>query len=158
MENRTTLNIWGTGPKIMLPAAIFAVVALILTATFPEYLLMEFAPRPVFHILGGMITGFGLCFATLSFRAMKKALHENRLETGGTYSLSRNPMYFSWIFITFPGIAVTSQAWLLFGVSFAALYGFIKHIVDEEDELEKHFGQQFIRYRKEVPLLIPCKW
>ncbi|CCO23323.1 methyltransferase family protein [Maridesulfovibrio hydrothermalis] len=145
----------GVGPKIFKPTFIYGVTVLIITLIFPEIFLMTFLPSAVFNITGGILLGLGMAFLFISGVAMKKAVTEGRLETSGTFSIVRNPLYFAWIAFVFPGSAVASQGWLLFGMSMVAYYKFLQHIPEEEATLEKHFGKKYLEYKKSVPAIVP---
>lgn len=96
----------------------------------------------------------------------KQELDAPVLITSGPYSLVRNPLYFGnicngmalalaacggyrggdlpWMFWTLPLVAVCSLA---------AVYGSI--VALEEEFLEEQFGEEYRRYRAEVPALLP---
>ncbi len=148
-------NFYGVGPKIMRPAAAYGIVAILITLFNPELFLMKFLPGAVFHIIGGILLGLGIAFLYISSRAMMKAVTLGQLEISGTFALVRNPLYFSWIFFVIPGIAFASQAWLILGMSALAYFRFNKFISLEEKPLEEAFGDEFITYKKSVPLIIP---
>ncbi|WP_432734618.1 methyltransferase family protein [Maridesulfovibrio sp. FT414] len=154
MEDRK-MDLYGVGPKIFKPTIIFGVAALVISLIFPRIFLMTFLPSAVFNILGGILLGLGLAFLFISGTAMKKAVAEERLEKSGTFAIVRNPLYFAWISFIFPGSAIASQAWLLFGMSFVAYYKFLQYIPEEEARLEEVFGKEYMDYKKEVPAIVP---
>ncbi|WP_367239134.1 isoprenylcysteine carboxylmethyltransferase family protein [Desulfovibrio sp. UCD-KL4C] len=83
-------------------------------------------------------------------------MSSGKLETTGIFAVVRNPLYCAWIVVLFPGLALVSQSWLIFGMPVIAYYKFTKLIPQEETVLEKIFGKEFINYKRNVPALIPC--
>ncbi|WP_031484615.1 methyltransferase family protein [Maridesulfovibrio frigidus] len=153
-----SMTYYGVGPRIMRPTAIYGIIAILLTIFSPKLFLMNFMPSAVFHIIGGIFLGFGIAFLYISSKAMKIAVSKGKLETTGTFALVRNPLYFGWMFFIFTGIAIVSQAWLIFGMPALAYFRFNKLISQEEDALEEAYGEEYITYKKNVPLIIPrCK-
>jgi len=72
----------------------------------------------------------------------------------GIYSKTRNPVYLAFVLII-AGIALLSRrllalAWVL--VSVAVLYYLAKK---EENDLEKTFGDEYLKYKKRVPMFLP---
>lgn len=148
-------SLFGVGPKIFRPTIIYCAAALIITLIFPRIFLMRFLPGAAFNIMGGILLGIGIAFLFISGTAMKKAVQAGRLETNGAFSIVRNPLYFAWIAFIFPGSALASQAWLLFGMSVIAYYKFLQYIPEEEAALEEVFGKEYLDYKKEVPPIVP---
>ncbi|WP_320171943.1 isoprenylcysteine carboxylmethyltransferase family protein [Maridesulfovibrio sp.] len=149
------IDIYGVGPRIFRPTAIYGIVVLAITLFFPRIFLMTFLPSAAFNILGGMLLGLGLAFLFISWVAVKKAVQENRLEKSGTFAIVRNPLYFAWIVFIFPGSAIATQSWLLFGMSVVAYYKFLQYIPEEEARLEEVFGKEYFEYKKNVPAIVP---
>jgi len=154
MEERK-MTIFGVGLKIFKPTIIYGLAALIITLIFPRIFLMTFLPSAAFNIMGGMLLGIGIAFLFISGVTVKKAIAEERLETTGTFSIVRNPLYFAWIAFVFTGSALATQAWLLFGMSVIAYYKFLHHIPEEESMLEETFGKEYLEYKKRVPSIVP---
>ncbi|WP_419781951.1 methyltransferase family protein [Maridesulfovibrio sp.] len=154
MEERK-MTIFGVGLKIFKPTIIYGLAALIITLIFPRIFLMTFLPSAAFNIMGGMLLGIGIAFLFISGVTVKKAIAEERLETTGTFSIVRNPLYFAWIAFVFTGSALATQAWLLFGMSVIAYYKFLHHIPEEENMLEETFGKEYLEYKKRVPSIVP---
>lgn len=118
---------------------------------------------PFRFIPGGILTGLGLFF----IRAATKAQREigkgtpmplkatNTLVIEKPYSYCRNPLYFGLINF-FLGISLMLGS--ISSIGMVALFSFIilayiKFI--EEKELEKRYGDHYLEYKKETPLLIP---
>jgi len=79
-----------------------------------------------------------------------------KLITTGPYALVRNPMLIGWFGILFGiGFFINSiSLTFIFTPAFLVLnIIYLKKI--EEKELEKRFGEEYLRYKKEIPMFIP---
>ncbi len=79
-----------------------------------------------------------------------------RLLTTGLYAYVRNPMFLGgFLFLLGLGTLLGSLSLtFIFLPSFIVLYVFYVKAV-EEKEMEKKFGQEYLEYRKRVPMFIP---
>lgn len=71
---------------------------------------------------------------------------KHQLRTGGIYSISRNPMYASFIFLNTATFLFIPSLLLLF----VMIYGMIVHhfiILGEEKFLGKEFGDEYLKYK-----------
>lgn len=74
---------------------------------------------------------------------------KHELRTDGIYNFSRNPMYASFIFLNLATFLFLPSILLLV----VMIYGMVVHhfiILAEEKYLEKQFGDEYLRYRKNV--------
>jgi protein-S-isoprenylcysteine O-methyltransferase Ste14 len=77
----------------------------------------------------------------------------HKLCTEGIYRISRNPMYFSFLFLNTAAFLYLPSLLLLI----IMLYGMIVHhfiILAEEKYLEKEFGDEYLKYKAKVPRYI----
>lgn len=94
----------------------------------------------------------GEFFRFLSSGIIKK---NEVLTKEGIYSLCRNPLYFGSFLISF-GFSIASHnlfIWLYFIIFFPLIY--LPTIKNEEIFLENKFGEEFRKYKKEVPSFFP---
>lgn len=73
----------------------------------------------------------------------------HQLKTGGIYKISRNPMYFSFLFLNTATFLYLPSLLLLL----IMLYGMVVHhfiILSEEKYLEREFGAQYQNYKSRV--------
>ncbi len=102
-----------------------------------EFLGVKQASR---HIRGGKVEGD------------TEGIRINRLVTTGVYGLTRNPMYLGGILI-FSFWPYVTRNW--FAVCVMADAYFVFGSLVEERRMLKRFGQEYRRYKEEVPLLLP---
>lgn len=103
---------------------------------------------------GGMLLVVGLGIRVLARQWKAERAHEN-LVTDGLYGYVRHPLYVG-SFLLGLGLTCVVGDWLLavlFLVGFAVNHGSV--IQAEERELEAAFGDEYRRYRAEVPGFIP---
>jgi len=118
--------------------------------------------NPVLNILGFLLalTGAATRFIAVGFAKPFTSGRENflkaeNLNTGGLYSLVRNPLYVG-NFLVYNGVLLAYSnpvALVLFNAFFIANYYFI--ILSEENYLEKQFGEVYNEYRRTVPKVLP---
>ncbi len=108
----------------------------------------------------GVIAGIALLVAGVFFwlsaaLTVKRAFESHRLATGGVFRVSRNPMYAGFIVFIFPGLALVINDILVILISLVMFAAFKARIAREESYLAKEFGEDYERYRKSVPQLVP---
>jgi len=106
-----------------------------------------------------MIIGMGFNFIVRTnlgknWVPLSKTTEGQELVTESIYSKIRHPFYLS-ILILFLGIAVIS--WNFYGLLFfvLVLMALMIRIRKEESELIDKFGEKYVKYKKETPILIP---
>lgn len=73
----------------------------------------------------------------------------------GPYAYTRNPMYLGVVTIVFGlGLSYSSTPLLLWGVVVTSWFWFVL-IPFEEKELRALFGESYVRYQRQVPMLFP---
>jgi len=103
---------------------------------------------------------FLMCWSSFYFFKMNRTPvpvnPPDRLIKSGPYAFARNPMH-SGMFILMFGIGIYYGS-LLSVLIFTPLYIFIDVLIlknIEEPELEKRLGEEYIKYKKRVPMFIP---
>ena len=96
-------------------------------------------------------------FAFIKARGSPVPLNPPRkLVTTGLYSKVRNPMVLGWLILLFGIGILLNSIFLIFVFTplFAALnILYLKTI--EEKEMEKKFGEEYLKYKQSVPMFIP---
>ncbi len=79
-----------------------------------------------------------------------------KLLTTGLYSQIRNPMLLGWfIMLLGLGILLNSISLILIFTPLFILVNILYLKTIEEKEMEKKFGQQYLKYKESVPMFIP---
>lgn len=144
---------------LLLPAVAFLVYALLSSAfgwPMPRVL-----STPLYRLAAVRWAGLALCYASLcwfaltlkyfgnSFRVGIDEKAPDKLITGGTFSLSRNPIYLAFfMFVTGMLVIYPTAAVLLFaGVLAAAIH---RQVLREEAFLRTHYGAAYEDYCRHV--------
>jgi protein-S-isoprenylcysteine O-methyltransferase Ste14 len=80
---------------------------------------------------------------------------DESLAVEGPYSLCRNPLYVGNILIGYSFVIFQGELWSLIALTAYLLLFYPMTIRFEEQKMENLFGDEFNRYRREVPLLMP---
>ncbi len=108
-----------------------------------------------------LLIGATLCLWTIySFvRAKGSPVPLNppqRLVTTGLYSWVRNPMVTGWIMMMFGvGVLLNSISLIFIFTPLFLLLNILYLKAVEEKEMEKKFGQEYLKYKESVPMFIP---
>ena len=141
--------------KLMPPMIFYSFI--LLTIILNLFLPIKKVIVQPYNSLGIVLILVGLLidvWAWMLFRRKKKTLNPykipSKLETGGIFKISRNPMYFGmdlvlWGLSIFLGSLIT----LIFPIIFIVLIERL-FIEFEEKNLEKRFGKRYIDYKKKV--------
>jgi protein-S-isoprenylcysteine O-methyltransferase Ste14 len=106
-------------------------------------------------LLGYLVIFFGIGIFFQGWRQVYKARHENKLVTDGLYALARHPQY-TGLFIALFGEGVIHWP-TLFSIGLLPIIIFIYYrlALREEKDVIAKFGEEYIQYRKKVPMFIP---
>lgn len=146
---------WGVGPSILVSAGGYAAVAGIATWLWPEVCLITVVPYPVFLVAGIVLLIIGIPMLMVAGRAATLAYNSDRLATTGIFGLTRNPIYSAWIVFIIPGMVLLSRSWPLFLAPVVAYMVFKARIGRENEYLERHFGEEYRRYKVQVNEVVP---
>lgn len=149
------LSFFGIGPKIGRITLPWLVVTIVLTIIFPPVFSFGESVRQPLLIAGIVLIIFALVFYFSTLRLMLPGIRENRLITTGAYRLCRNPLYAAMIVFLFPGIALATDSWIILSASLVGYLVFRKYVHEEEEVLERLFGDEFRIYRDKTSLLFP---
>jgi protein-S-isoprenylcysteine O-methyltransferase Ste14 len=150
---------WGVGPRILMAAGAYAAVAGLVTWLWPEVCLVTAVPYPVFLVAGVALLIVGIPMLMVAGKDATIAYNSDKLATTGIFALVRNPIYSAWIVFNIPGIVLLIRSWPLFLTPLVAYLAFKAKIGQEDEYLEKRFGEDYRRYKAEVNELVPiARW
>ncbi|MEI7492578.1 MAG: isoprenylcysteine carboxylmethyltransferase family protein [Bacteroidota bacterium] len=152
MEKLTFL---GIGPKIGRIAIPYLAIAVTLGILYPGVFSFGHAVRLPFMVAGTVLIVVALIYYFSTLRLMLPGIKENRLVTGGAYRICRNPLYSALILFLFPGLALASNSWIILTASVVAYVVFRIVIHEEEEQLERIFGDEYREYMKRTPRFFP---
>jgi len=153
-QPKLSVERWGIGPKIGIPALATGVLA-----AMPCWLWYEHVRIPVFHaclnVVGGVLLGLGMCVYAWSLLLLRRARRTATLATTGPFSWVRHPIYAAWILLILPAIGLLCGAWPMLLPAAVAYVGFRCHVVAEENRLRARFGLEYEHYIRHVPRIVP---
>jgi protein-S-isoprenylcysteine O-methyltransferase Ste14 len=153
MEKR--LSRFGVGPRVIVPAIVFAILAGAATRAWPEICTLQSAPHGVFRALGAILVCLGILMWAVAVISVMRAYNHDQLLTSGVFALCRHPVYAAWIVFIFPGLALLTRSWPLMLTPFVA-YAVFKTLIHVEDEyLQQRFGKAYMEYRARVNTVVP---
>lgn len=149
------LNSLGIGPKMAVVLLPWLAFTIIISSTGRTGLRYSSVNTNLLLIPGIIIMISGLMFYFSTVRKLLRGLKETRLLTEGPYGLCQHPLYASLLLLIIPALSLIINSWLVLTSSFVGYFLFKKHIGYEQKELEKFFGEEYLKYRNRTPELFP---
>jgi protein-S-isoprenylcysteine O-methyltransferase Ste14 len=147
------MSVMGVGHKIALPTLLYVAVAEVVSLlTKPAFGIAANDTALLTVGIAMIVAGFSLCL--VAAMGMLKAHKENRLATGGLYSVFRDPMYVLQIFLTLPGLFLLFNSWLVLAGVVPAYICYRVFVREEHRYLEGLYGEDYRQYLKTVPVKI----
>jgi len=141
-------------------SVVFVLASLWLDKLLPVHLLIS-PPINLFLSVPLLVIGSSLALWTVYnfYKARGSPVPLNppkELVTTGLYSRVRNPMLLGWFILLFGlGILLNSFSLLFIFSPLFVLLNVLYVKTVEEKEMEKKFGQQYLKYKESVPMFIP---
>jgi protein-S-isoprenylcysteine O-methyltransferase Ste14 len=155
------LNFFGIGPNIGIILLPWLAATIILSSIKNSLFLYTSGSNNILLITGIILMVLGLVFYLSTIRLLLKGLKETRLVTFGAYNLCQNPLYSSIILFVIPALSLILNSWLILTTSVIGYILFKIFIKNEYNELEKFFGEEYLKYKRETPEFFPFpfkKW
>jgi protein-S-isoprenylcysteine O-methyltransferase Ste14 len=148
----------GVGPKFAALGIVYGVIIFVLQYSFFPTLTFSLVSRWVNITLGIVLILLGIPLFILSGVMVHTHISKGKLCTTGVYAYFRHPLYAAWVVFITPGIviitgSVVAISWPIF------LYMLFKiFTVEEEAYLRRKFGDEYLRYEREVNAVFPKIW
>jgi len=155
MKGTEKLNFFGVGPKIAVVLFPWLAATIILSSIYHELFSYISGVKNFLLIPGIILMLIELVFYFATVRLLLSGLKETKLIISGPYRLCQNPLYFSIVVLFIPALSLLLNSWLVLTSSFVGYIIFKLSIRTEYDELEKFFGESYIKYRNETPEFFP---
>lgn len=152
------MTFWGVGPRYTLLSVIYCLLTVFISRYFDPFFKIDFIPYSALATAGILLIGLGLPFYVISLIAIKRAFNSDRLVTDGTFGMCRHPVYSAWIVFFVPGLMLLFNSWLGLTAP-VVMYLLVMFLVGKEEiYLETVFGDDYLTYKKQVPLVLPVGW
>lgn len=152
---KTSMTLWGCGPKLALICLPYVILSLIVMHRYPGFFDLKFLDLPYVKIIGFVWLGLGIIFWIYSAIFFLKYFNTGKLITRGPFALCRNPIYSSIIVFIIPSLGLIFHSGLLFSISLVLYIGFKISIHGESNLLRKTFGEEYEIYKKSVNEIFP---
>jgi protein-S-isoprenylcysteine O-methyltransferase Ste14 len=149
------LNFMGIGPKVAVVFLPWLATSIVLSNYDKDVFSITKENNNIILFAGILLLVLGAIFYFSTVRLLLIGLKETKLITKGAYSLCQNPLYSAIILLIVPGLALVLNSWLVLTSSVAGFIMFRIFIKSEYSELEKIFGEEYLKYRNETPEFIP---
>ena len=149
---------FGVGPKFtVLGLGYGAVISLLHYLFFPDFT-FTLISRWVNILFGIILILIGIPLFIVSGKMVHGHINEGRLCTTGVYAYFRHPLYAAWVVLIVPGVVVLTGS--VIATSWPVLLYILFKIftVEEEEYLKEKFGNEYLRYEKEVNSIFPKLW
>lgn len=144
------LSVTGVGPKIMRPTLLFLIIGIAMQLLFPTVVSIPLLTEITLKNAGWILTIFGSICWIWAIVQFAIGFPKGKLITSGVYSLSRNPIYSSWILLILPGIAGICNNWIFLLSALIMYFALIVNIKEEETALAETFGKEYTDYSQRV--------
>lgn len=149
------MNFFGIGPRIAVVLLPWLALSIIFSIIFKDTFAFSIENRKVIIIAGIVLMVFGLAFYLSTVRVLLKGLQETKLQTHGAFALCQNPLYSSIALFIIPALSLILNSWLVLTSSVVGYIMFKIYIKNEYQELEKLFGEEYLKYKSETPEFFP---
>jgi protein-S-isoprenylcysteine O-methyltransferase Ste14 len=148
------LDARGVGPRIMIRTFTFLLTAVVTDVLFASLIEMHLLSSPVVKTAGWIWLLAGIVLFVASIVQFSRNFPKGNLLQTGMYAFSRNPIYSCWILFILPSLWLILNNWL-FLLSAAVMCAATLILVKEEEvQLLKVFGKQYVAYRTRVGCII----
>ena len=160
-RNRLKIVLIPLGVTFWLSLSVLLVFVSLWLDKFLPVRLSLLLPTNLFISVPLLVIGATLClwtiFSFIKARGSPVPLNPpQRLVTMGLYSRARNPMTSGWTIILLgAGLVLNSISLIFIFTPLFLLLNILYLKTIEEKEMEKKFGQEYLKYRESVPMFIP---
>jgi protein-S-isoprenylcysteine O-methyltransferase Ste14 len=149
------LNFLGIGPRMAIVLLPWLVGSIVLSSIQISFFRYTAGYSGVILTVGIILMAAALIFYFSTVRALLKGLKETRLMITGPYRYTQNPLYAAIILFIIPALSLILNSWLVLTTSFIGYILFKLFIKHEYEELEKFFGEDYLKYKSRTSEFFP---
>jgi protein-S-isoprenylcysteine O-methyltransferase Ste14 len=149
------LNFMGIGPKVGIVVLPWLAIAIFFSMKFRSSFTFIEDVNKILFLVGLVLLIIGSVMYLLTIPSLLNGLKNTKLITTGTFYLCCNPLYGSIILLIIPGVSFMMNSWLVLTTSLIGIILCKIFIKSEYAEMEKFFGDEFIRYKDKTPEFLP---
>lgn len=140
----------GQGPRIFAFAIPFLITGIICGIFWPIVFRFGYQDISFFRWAGVAVLISGVIFYIIAIKQFMRDFSSGELITRGAFSISRNPIYSSWMVLILPGLSLIFNNWMFLMAAISMLFAFLALIRKEEEALARIYGQQYTLYTLKV--------
>jgi protein-S-isoprenylcysteine O-methyltransferase Ste14 len=144
------MSVMGIGLKAGAVIGGYLALTVLVSALFFSTFQITDRAYGVLLVIGLIMAAAGFSINLIAASQMLKAHKMDTLATEGLYRAFLHPMYFFQVFVTLPGIALLFNSYLVLTVIPVAAVAVRLFAREENNYLEKRFGEKYRAYRKKV--------
>lgn len=148
------LDARGVGPRIMLRTAPFLLAAIVSEIWVPSVFEIPLLGSPIAKTTGLVWLFVGIVLFVMSMVQFSRNFPKGNLLQTGMYAFSRNPIYSCWIVFILPSLWLMLNNWLFLLSAAIMCVATLMLVKEEEVELLKVFGKQYVEYRKRIGCIV----
>lgn len=148
------LDARGVGPRIMLRTAPFLLAAIVSEIWVSAVFEIPFLSNPIAKTSGLIWLFAGIVLFVSSMVQFSRNFPKGNLLQTGMYAFSRNPIYSCWVLFILPSLWLMLNNWLFLLSAAVMCIATLILVKEEEVQLLKVFGKQYVEYRTRVGCII----
>lgn len=148
-------NRFGIGPLWAIIAICYSVIAIYINKLFLDNKRIPFLSVSILHTIGVFLIVAGLLLFINSIILFNKAYNSKVLLTKGMYGIIRHPLYASITILIVPGCVLLLNKFMGLTVPIIMYITFRLLIGKEEKRLINNFGEEYLKYKKNVNAMFP---
>ena len=149
---------FGVGPKFTVLGLGYGIVTFLLHYLFFPDFTFTLISRGVNILFGIILILIGIPLFIVSGKMVHGHINEGKLCTTGVYAYFRHPLYAAWVVLIVPGVVVLTGSVIAISLPVFLYILFKIFTVEEEEYLKEKFGNEYLRYEKEVNSIFPKLW
>jgi protein-S-isoprenylcysteine O-methyltransferase Ste14 len=160
MNNRDNqkLTFLGASPIIFMTTILYSIPIIIINHFLNPIFEINFIPYKILIAAAIILLCVGIPLYMTTLKVLKAAYKKQELVTNGIFSICRNPLFAVVIFLFLPGIILFFNSWLLLTIPCFMYFMFKIFINREEYQMEKEFGQKYVKYKNNTSAIFPKLW
>jgi protein-S-isoprenylcysteine O-methyltransferase Ste14 len=158
IDENKKLTFWGASPIVFIISILYAILIFIVDHLFKPVFEIAFIPHKILVAGAIFLLCIGIPLYLMTLMALKTAYNKKVLITTGVFSVCRNPLFAEVIFLVLPGIILFFKSWLLLTIPCFVYVMFKIFIKREELLMEREFGQEYVKYKKNTSAIFPRIW
>ena len=149
------MTIWGIGGTLAVRTVPFLGASIALHYLVYPIFVIEIFPVWLLRVAGTGLILIGIFVWLSSVLMVTRGFGGGKLVTTGIYAYFRHPLYAAFIDFILPGVALLFPSWIVMTTPVFMYVIFRLKIKEEENFLERKFGQVFHDYKRRVHAVCP---